>query len=221
MSEPAGRANDRPTIDGLDLLAATWEQGVPYDQFDRLRREAPVAWHEEADGPGFWVISKHADVKAISHDSVTFSSELGGTFIDTQTDAQLAAMRLSILNMDPPKHHRYRRLVNRGFTPRAIQALLDSIDRRAARIVGDVVDRGECDFVEEIAALLPLEMICEMIGLPEQDWPRMFELSNRMVGFDDPEYQASPDDGMAAAFEIFTYCDAVAADRRETPATTS
>jgi cholest-4-en-3-one 26-monooxygenase len=217
MNEPAGRANDRPTIEGLDLLAATWEQGVPYGQFDRLRREAPVAWHEEDDGPGFWVISKHADVKAISHDSVTFSSELGGTFIDTQTDAQLAAMRLSILNMDPPKHHRYRRLVNRGFTPRAIQALLDSIDRRAARIVGDVVDRGECEFVEEIAALLPLEMICEMIGLPEQDWPRMFELSNCMVGFDDPEYQASPDDGMAAAFEIFTYCDAVAADRRANP----
>jgi cholest-4-en-3-one 26-monooxygenase len=110
-------------------------------------------------------------------------------------------MRLSILNMDPPKHHRYRRLVNRGFTPRAIQALLDSIERRAARIVGDVVDRGECDFVEEIAALLPLEMICEMIGLPEQDWPRMFELSNRMVGFDDPDTRSPR--GMPPP-EIFT-----------------
>jgi cholest-4-en-3-one 26-monooxygenase len=208
---------DKPTIEGLDLLAATWEHGVPYDQFDRLRREAPVAWHEEADGPGFWVVTKHADVKAISHDTVTFSSELGGTFIDTQTDDALAAMRLSILNMDPPKHHRYRRLVNRGFTPRAIQALLESIDRRAVRIVDDVIDKGECDFVEDIAALLPLEMICEMIGLPEEDWPRMFELSNTMVGFDDPEYQASSSDGMLAAMEIFTYCDAVAADRRANP----
>jgi cholest-4-en-3-one 26-monooxygenase len=209
--------SDRPTIDGLDLLAGTWEKGVPYDQFDRLRREAPVAWHEEPDGPGFWVITKHDDVKTISHDTTTFSSELGGTFIDTQTDEQLAALRLSILNMDPPKHNRYRRLVNRGFTPRTIQSLLDSIERRAVHIVDDVVDRGEGDFVEDIAALLPLETICEMIGLPEADWPRIFELSNRMVGFDDPEYQALPDDGMAAAAEIFAYCDGIAADRRANP----
>ena len=209
--------SDRPTIEGLDLLAGTWGEGVPYEQFDRLRREAPVAWHEEDDGPGFWVVSKHDDVKAISHDTVTFSSELGGTFIDTQTDEQLAAMRLSIQNMDPPKHNRYRRLVNRGFTPRTIQSLLESIDRRAVRIVDDVIERGECDFVEDIAALLPLEMICEMVGIPEPDWPRMFELSNTMVGFDDPEYQGTAADGMMAAMEIFGYCDAIAADRRVNP----
>ena len=77
-------ATDRPTIDGLDLLAGTWGRHVPHDQFDRLRAEAPVAWHPEPDDTGFWAITKHADVVALSRDSGTFSSELGGVFIPTQ-----------------------------------------------------------------------------------------------------------------------------------------
>ncbi len=205
------------TLDDVDLLAGTWENGVPHEMFDLLRREAPVFWHREPDGPGFWVLTKHADVLAVSRDPATFSSELGATFIETQTDEALASMRLSILNMDPPKHNRYRRLVSRGFTPRVIAQLNEAIERRAVRIVDDIADKGACDFVEDIAALLPLEIICEMIGLPEADWPRMFELSNTLVGFDDPDYQATPEVGMAAAIEIFGYCDAVARDRRAEP----
>jgi cholest-4-en-3-one 26-monooxygenase len=204
-------------LDEIDLLAATWEQGVPYDQFDLLRREAPVFRHPEPDGPGFWAVTRHADVVAVSRDSATWSSELGGTFIDDQTDEALAQLRLTILNMDPPKHHRYRRLVSRGFTPRMVAQLVETIDTRAARIVDEVIDRGGCDFVEDVAVKLPLEMICEMIGLPEADWPRMFELSNLLVGFDDPEYRANPDAGAQAAAEIYAYCDAVAADRRAHP----
>ena len=85
-------------------------------------------------------------------------------------------IRLTILNMDPPKHNRYRRLVSKGFTPRMIGRLDRQIDRaRAAAIIDDVGERGECEFVEEVAAQLPLQMICEMIGLPEEDWPRIFE----------------------------------------------
>ena len=204
-------------IDGIDLLATTWGREVPHAMFERLRKEAPVYFHPEDEGPGFWVLTKHADVKAVSHDTATFSSELGCTFIDTQTDEQLAAMRLSILNMDPPKHNRYRRLVSRGFTPKVVASLNEAIERRARRIIDDLADRGGCDFVEDIAAKLPLEIICEMIGLPEADWPRMFQLSNTMIGFDDPEYQATPEAGMLAAIEIFGYCDAVAADRRANP----
>jgi cholest-4-en-3-one 26-monooxygenase len=119
--------------------------------------------------------------------------------------------------MDPPKHNRYRRLVSRGFTPRVIGGLVDAIEQRANRIVDEVVDRGECEFVEDVAAKLPLEMICEMIGLPEADWPRMFELSNRLVGSQDPDYQAAPEEGEAAAAEIYAYCDEVAAERRANP----
>jgi cholest-4-en-3-one 26-monooxygenase len=119
--------------------------------------------------------------------------------------------------MDPPKHHRHRRLVSKGFTPRMIGQLQDSIQWRAKRIVDGIVDRGECEFVEDIAAQLPLQMICEMIGLPEADWPRMFELSNKLVGFDDPEYRTTEEDGELAAAEIFGYCDQIAAERRREP----
>ena len=99
---------DRP-LEGIDLLAGTWGRGVPHDQFDRLRAEAPVFWHPEPADTGFWAITKHADVRAVSHDHETFSAELGGTFIPTQDEEALASIRLTILNMDPPKHNRYRR----------------------------------------------------------------------------------------------------------------
>jgi len=201
----------------IDLLADTWGQRVPHEEFDRLRAEDPVHWHPEPDGPGFWVVTRHADVLAVSRDSETFSSELGATFIDTQTDEALAQMRLTILNMDGAKHNRYRRLVSKGFTPRVVAQLEEQIVERAAAIVDAVCERGECEFVEEVAAQLPLQMICQMIGLPEADWPRMFQLSNRLVGFDDPDFQASPEDGAAAAMEIYAYCDAIAADRRKNP----
>jgi cholest-4-en-3-one 26-monooxygenase len=201
----------------IDLLEDTWATSVPHDAFRTLRREAPVFRHPEPDGPGFWALTRHADIVAVSRDWQTFSSELGGTFIDEQTDESLAKLRLSILAMDPPRHHRFRRLVSRGFTPRMIAGLTDTIEKRAAAIVDDIVDAGECEFVEQVAMRLPLEMICEMIGLPEDDWHRMFELSNKLVGFDDPDMRTSPEEGEAAATEIFAYCDAVAADRRAAP----
>jgi cholest-4-en-3-one 26-monooxygenase len=201
----------------VDLLEDTWAHEVPFEAFDLLRREAPVHWHDEPDGRGFWVLTRHADVVAASRDSATYSSELGATFIDDQTDEALAQLRLTILNMDPPKHNRYRLLVSRGFTPRMVQGLIDNIETRAARIVSDVLDAGRCEFVEDVAAKLPLEMICEMIGLPEADWPRMFELSNQMVGFDEPDYASTPEAGAEAAMEIYAYCDAIAADRRANP----
>ena len=202
----------------IDLLASTWGRGVPHDQFDRLRREAPVFWHPEPDDTGFWAITKHADVRSVSHDCETFSSELGGTFIPTPDEEALAQLRLTILNMDPPKHNRYRRLVSRGFTPRMITALVEEIERRAAVVVDQVCDKGEVEFVEEIAAQVPVQMICEMIGLEPEVWPRMFELSNQLIGSrDDPDYQELPGGPNAAAMEVYMLCDAVAADRRSNP----
>ncbi len=209
----------RDSLDDIDLLAGTWGAGAPHDQFDRLRREAPVFWHHENDGgPGFWAVTKHADVKAASHDWRTFSSELGATFIPTQDEEALASLRLTILNMDPPKHERYRRLVSKGFTPRMIRMLVDEIDRRAARVLDEVCEKGEVEFVEEIAAQVPVQMICEMIGLEKDLWPRMFEISNQLIGSrDDPDYQELPGGPEAAAMEVYLLCDQVAADRRAHP----
>jgi len=205
-------------LQGIDLLAGTWGQGVPHDQFDRLRREAPVYWHPEADDTGFWAVTKHADVRTVSHDCATFSSEVGGTFIPTQDEEALASLRLTILNMDPPKHNRYRRLVSKGFTPRMVAALVEEIERRAAKVLDAVCEKGEVEFVEEIAAQVPVQMICEMIGLEPEVWPRMFELSNQLIGSrDDPDYQELPGGPQAAAMEVYMLCDQVAADRRQNP----
>ncbi len=205
-------------LEGIDLLAGTWGRGVPHDQFDRLRAEAPVYWHPEPDDVGFWALTKHADVRAVSHDHDTYSAEVGGTFIPTADEESLAQLRLAILNMDPPKHNRYRRLVSSGFTPRMITALVDQIERRAAAVIDGVCEKGEVEFVEEIAAQVPVQMICQMIGLEPEVWPRMFEISNQLVGSrDDPDYQELPGGPEAAAMEIYALCDAVAADRRASP----
>jgi cholest-4-en-3-one 26-monooxygenase len=202
-------------LDGIDLLAATWGRGVPHDQFDRLRREAPVYRHPEPGGPGFWAVTKHDDVRAVSHDCQTYSSEVGGTFIPDQDEMALSQLRLTILNMDPPKHNRYRRLVSRGFTPRMIGKLVEEIDRRAAAVVDGVCEKGEVEFVSEVAAQVPVQMICEMIGLEPDVWPRMYELSNLLIGSaHDPEYLGQ---GEQAAAEVYALCDAVAADRRANP----
>jgi cholest-4-en-3-one 26-monooxygenase len=203
-------------LDDIDLLADTWGRGVPHDQFDRLRRDAPVHWHPEPDGPGFWAVTRHADVRAVSHDWETFSSELGATFIPTQDEEVLESLRLSILNMDPPRHNRARRLVSKAFTPRMISNLVDEIERRAELVVAGVKDRGRCEFVEDIAAQVPVQMICEMIGLEPEQWPRMFEISNDLIGSrDDPEF--ADVDAEAASGEIYALCDAVAEDRRRNP----
>ncbi|HEY9557600.1 MAG TPA: cytochrome P450 [Acidimicrobiales bacterium] len=206
------------SLEGIDLLASTWGRGVPHDQFDRLRREAPVCWHPEPGDTGFWAVTKHADVRTVSHDWATFSSEAGATFIPTQDEEAMLQLRLTILNMDPPKHNRYRRLVSAGFTPRMIAKLVEEIERRAAAVVDGICEKGEVEFVEEIAAQVPVQMICEMIGLEPDIWPRMFEISNQLIGSrDDPDYQELPGGPEAAAMEIYALCDAVAADRRQNP----
>jgi cholest-4-en-3-one 26-monooxygenase len=110
------------TLDQIDLLEDTWARGVPHDQFAVLRREAPVYWHEHPNARGFWAITKHADVKAVSHDAATFSTEVGSAFILDQDPSALEFHRMTLLQMDPPKHNRYRRLVSAGFTIRSRRA---------------------------------------------------------------------------------------------------
>jgi len=177
-----------------------------------------VYWHPEPNDTGFWALTKHDDVKRCSHDWRTFSSERGGTFIPTADEMALESLRLTILNMDPPKHERYRRLVSKGFTPGMIRKLVDDIERRAVRVIDEVCEKGEVEFVEEIAAQVPVQMICEMIGLEKDVWPRMFELSNNIIGSrDDPDYKELPGGSEAGAMEIFMLCDAVAEDRRTNP----
>ena len=199
---------------GIDLLEDTWARAVPYDQFEVLRRVAPVYWHEHPEAEGFWAVTRFDDVRAVSRDHQTFSAELGSTFLRDQTPEALEMIRLTILNMDPPKHSRYRRLVSAGFTPRMINQLIERIEEKAVAIVDNLDGRDEVEFVEEVAAELPLQVICEMIGVPNEDRHLIFDWSNRLVGFQDSDFRTSEEDGQIAAAEIYAYCEAIADDRR-------
>jgi cholest-4-en-3-one 26-monooxygenase len=205
------------TLADIDLLEDTWAAGVPHDQFDLLRREAPVFWHEHPSAEGFWAVTKHADVTAISRDVKTFSTEVGSAFILDQDPLAMEFHRMTLLQMDPPKHNRYRRLVSSGFTPRMITMLVEKVGEQAKRIVANVEGRDEIEFTLEIAAELPMQAICEMIGIAEADRHRATALANRMVGAQDPDFQSTEEDGHAAAAELYAICDEIAADRRVHP----
>lgn len=211
------RRADALDLDQVDLLADTWGDRVPHAEFARLRRDRPVFWHPEAQDTGFWAITRHADIVEISKDHHTWSNEAGGTFIGTQGAEDLEMMRLSILNMDPPKHDRFRRLVSAGFTPRQIRRLVDKIGHHATELVDRIAPRGEVDFLTEVASVLPLAMICEMMGVPSSDWERMRTWSDRLVGWDDPNLQATPEIGQQAAMEMFAYCDQLVQRRLSDP----
>jgi cholest-4-en-3-one 26-monooxygenase len=153
----------------------------------------------------------------VSRDHTTFSAELGSTFLADFPDDKLELVRMTILNMDPPKHSRFRRLVSAGFTPRMINTLIDHIQELADEVVADLDGRDEIEFVERVAAELPLRVICELLGIPVEDRHLVFDWSNRMVGAQDPDFRVSEEDGEAAMAEIYLYCGALAADRRSNP----
>ncbi len=201
----------------INLLEDTWAEAVPYDQFEVLRREAPAHWHDHPQWSGFWAVTRYDDVRAISRDHQTFSAELGGTFLQDHEESALELIRMTLLNMDPPKHSRYRRLVSAGFTPRMIGNLIDHIGVKAQGIIDGLGDATEIEFVEQVACELPLQVICEMIGVPNDDRHLVFDWSNRMVGFQDSDFRTSEEDGQMAAAEIYAYCDQIVADRLVNP----
>ncbi len=130
-------------LDNIDLLEDTWADRVPHDHFDVLRVHSPVHWHDHPEHTGFWAVTRHADVRAVSRDHQTFSAELGSTFIQDHDEAALELIRMTLLNMDPPKHSRYRRLVSAGFTPRMISKLVEHIHERAVAILDGIEGRDD------------------------------------------------------------------------------
>jgi cholest-4-en-3-one 26-monooxygenase len=192
--------------------------GVPYDDFALLRREAPVFWNEPfKDVPGFWCVTRHDDIQTANRDWETFSSERGGITVLAMEPEQLEQQRLMMLMQDPPRHTRMRLLVNKGFTPRMIGQLDERVRDVARTIVDNVIEKGECDFVVDVAAELPLQVIAEMMGVPQEDRHLVFEWSNRMIGSEDPEYAVSADDAMTAATEMFMYANNLAEHKRAHP----
>jgi cytochrome P450 len=195
----------------------TFVQGVPHDQFDLLRAEAPLYFHEEPDGlSGYWCVTRRDDLRALSAKWQQYSSEWGITLHEA-TEEELSQQRMMMLMMDPPRHTKLRLLVNKGFTPRMIGRLHERIQDCARDIVDNIIERGECDFVVDVAAELPLQVIAEMMGVPQEDRHKVFEWSNRMIGSEDPEYAVSQEDYMGAAMEMFQYANDLAAAKRANP----
>lgn len=199
-------------LDVYDL--DTYVQGIPHDRFRRLRREEPVHFHEEPGGKGFWAVTRYADVVAISKDPKTFSSARGGTNIWDLPPEDLSTIQLLMVNMDPPEHGKFRRLVSRGFTPRMTSRLEPFVREAAVRSIEAAASKGECDFVRNVAAELPLIVIAELMGIPQEDRHKVFDWSNRLIGFDDPEFQTSLEDGKIAAQEMWFYANELAERRK-------
>jgi len=202
-SAPPAVADDVARIFDPD----TYVEGVPYDAFARLRRSAPVVRVPEPalpgwpGGSGFWAVLRHEDVRTVLRSPRLFSSHLGATQIrDPATPEDLAYVRRSMLNMDPPQHTRLRSLLGKAFTPRAVARLEARIDERARRLVDAVVEDGECDFAKDVAADLPLLTLADVLGVPESDRWLLFDWSNRVIGYQDPEYAVSASfDGSGAS----------------------
>ncbi|GAA3115997.1 cytochrome P450 [Streptosporangium carneum] len=200
-----------------DLYA---RDGAPHDQLRWLRANAPVYRHEgdaERDWPRFWAVTRHADVVHVSRRSDLFSSSRRLSLFNEMPEEQRELQRLMMLNQDPPEHTRRRSLVNRGFTPRMMGALEQHIRDICHALVDEAKGMPSVDFVRDIAAPLPLYVICELLGAPVEDRDKIFNWSNQMIGADDPDYAADPSAGQNAAAEVYAYANALAAERREQP----
>ncbi|MEU4495506.1 cytochrome P450 [Streptomyces sp. NPDC023998] len=210
-----------------DLLQAR----VPHPEFAEMRKTAPVWWCTQPAGisgfqdEGYWVVTRHADVKHVSTHPELFSSNTNTAVIrfnESISRDQIEVQKLIMLNMDPPEHTRVRQIVQRGFTPRAIRSLEQALRNRAHAIVetalaGAKAD-GSFDFVTNIAVELPLQAIAELIGVPQEDRAKIFDWSNKMAAYDDPEYAITEEIGAEAAMEIVSYSMNLAAARKECPA---
>jgi cytochrome P450 len=205
------------------------EVGSPPNEYLAvLRREAPVHWNPAPDRPiggtmpltkGFWVLSKWADVDMASRNTEVFSSWLGGPMIyDYAPDVMpgspysLEGQRAGLLGMDHPEHTAYRKLVAVGFTPKSIAALEPMIRSHARRIVDQLRDVEDGEFVFNVAAELPMITLCESLGVPQSDWPQLFEWGNKIAAVENPEF-----DGMQIAGEMMAYCFGLVEAKRKSP----
>jgi cytochrome P450/nitrite reductase/ring-hydroxylating ferredoxin subunit len=183
----AGPVLDALSLDDVDLTDLdTWEARVPYDWLALLRRDAPVFWQPEVEGNGFWALARYDDVVAISKDWETYSNELGGTSLQDLTPAELEA-RKSMLDTDPPPHTRMRGLVNKGFTPRVINTYEERIRSLAQGILTAAFEQDEFDWVESVAAEIPMWVFSEIMGLPVEDRKLIIELGDKILGNTDPD----------------------------------
>ncbi|MGV9679867.1 cytochrome P450 [Nocardia sp. NPDC003482] len=203
-----------------DLLA----RRLPIEEWAELRRAAPVWWVDQPDGVsgfddgGYWVVSKLEDIKEISKNSELYSTHENTAVIRFNGDIareEIDIQRAMLVNTDPPAHDKLRRIISRGFTPRAVESLRAALTERAARIVHEAKATGGGDFVKQVACELPLQAIAELLGVPQEDRNKLFDWSNQMMGYDDPDFDGNH---RVATAEVMGYSWNLAEERRKCPA---
>jgi cytochrome P450 len=214
-------------LEDVSLENDDFAERVPHETFALLRREAPVWWYDWPHGQGFWCVTRHADVVAVSRDTRTFTSEMGANLEDL--DEEQRAARQSMLETDPPRHTRLRGLVGPPFTPRAVKAYEVALRELTATVLDRALPLGEFDFIEEIAKQLPIRVLARLLGALDEDTAPLIAWGDRMIGNTDPELadvlHDSPESERyrmlpfrsPAALELFEYGHGLAAERRGNP----
>ena len=205
----------------------TWVAGTPYSTFQRMRDEDPVAWVDEADGSGFWAVTRYDDVVDLNHRWDDFTSYRGIRL--EEMDAEETEARRTLMELDPPDHTRLRRLVNRGFTRMTVESYEESIRELTAGILDEALVHGEFDFVAEVARLLPMRMLGRLLGVPDDHAEQLVEWGDQLLSNSDPEYtdhvvdQVDTDEfrlipfRSPAGLEVFRYAQEAASERRGCP----
>jgi len=214
-------------LEDIDLSAIHfWLAGSDYREaaFATLRQSAPVRFFEEGEfpgfpkGPGYWALTRYEDIVEVSRRPDVFRSGQGTNIPDLPQE--IREFFGSMINMDDPKHARLRGIVQKGFTPRMVGQVEQYVRDKARALVDEAIDHhpdGSCDFVETFAAPLPLQVICEMMGIPRQDESKVFAWTNVILGAGDPDYGGSFESLMASSLEMYAYAQALGEDRRENP----
>ena len=199
--------------------------GYPHEIWTELRREDPVHWWDRTEGRPFWAITKHADVVAIGKRPRQFVSGPRLVLSHMPDRPRANVFPTTLIGMDPPQHGAFRQTVSKRFTPNALRRLYPDIERIGRKIVDDLIqdgEGGECDFVERVAAPLPIAVIAWMLGVPESDWGLLFDWTNRTIGAGDPEYRQEGDSAAETAreatAELFEYFTRLVEEKRRNPA---
>jgi cholest-4-en-3-one 26-monooxygenase len=197
---------------------------LPIEELAELRRTAPIWWNEQPlgvggfDDGGYWVVTKHRDVKEISRRSDVFSSQEKTAlprYREGTVEEHIERGKFVLLNMDAPHHTHLRKIISRAFTPRAIELLRAELSERAGAIADAAAQQGSGDFVEQVSCELPLQAIAGLMGVPQDERKKLFDWSNQMVGDVDPEFASN--DAIGASVELIMYAMQMAADRSANP----
>ena len=196
-----------------------YAEGMPYQELKKIRDDGPVHYMEDDfHGRPYWLITGRDEIDFVSKNPKIFSSEKGSALANEWSEAELVAIQRNMtINMDPPRQLKSRRIVRATFTPSAVDSYEPSFRAHAKRIVDAVASKGECEFVEQVAAELPLLAILELCGIPPEDRHDFFNWTNTMMFSEDPDMAISKEEAEAASFKVIEYAMKLAEQHKDNP----